>query len=234
MNEVLHDIQTKLNIQFGWRKFRFGLPFEKLTIDTTYDNMDPKLRDNWVWRYLIATIIVGGSNEFKMQRICSTLFKTYPTPVDLANAPLSNLYKLFGKYNLEQGGLKAQRIVEISAAVVANKNKVWRSKEALMELRGVGEHTAEIIMATCYGEKHFAVDIHVKVIAGRWGLTANKLRKLEQVDGQFSRNFVDFGQQICGREPNCKECPIASECGQLQSMYDVPAKRQPHRIAQGF
>lgn len=221
MESTLQRIQSKLNKTYGWRKFRFGLPLPKLGLDDTYDTLPEDLRDNWVWRYLVACVIVGGSNEFKMQKICDILFKEYPTANDLANAELRDLYSLFGKFTLEQGGMKAQRIVEISKEVVKNNNKVWRSKEELMLLRGVGEHTAEVIMATCYGEKHFAIDIHVKVISKRWGLSHTKLRKMQNVNGQFSRNFVDFGQKLCGRQPKCDLCFIKEECKKIRTENDV-------------
>ena len=221
MQTTLQRIQNKLNQTYGWRKFRFGLPLAKLSLHDTYDTLPEDLRDNWVWRYLIACVIVGGSNEFKMLRICDILFKQYPTPEALASADVSELYRLFGKFTLEQGGMKAQRIIVISDAVVQNDNKVWRSKQELMALRGVGEHTAEVIMATCYGESHFAIDIHVKVISKRWGIPYTKLRKMPYVDGQFSRNFVDFGQNFCGRQPKCEACILRAECRQIRQENDV-------------
>ena len=218
---VMTEMRSLMNEQYGWRKFRFGLPLPKLSVEDTYDTLPAKHRDNWVWRYLVASVIVSGSNEYRMQRICNELFRQYPTPSALAAAELQDLYRMFGRHNLEYGGMKAQRIVAICAAVVANKNRVWRSKEKLMELRGVGEHIAEVIMATCYGEtQHFAVDIHVKVIAKRWGISATQLRKIPLANAQWSRNFVDFGQNICGKQPNCKQCFVATQCQQMQKFSE--------------
>jgi len=221
---TLQDIQTTLENTYGWRKFRFGLPFEKLTATDTYDNLPEDLRDNWVWRYLIASVIVSGSNEFRMQRICSELFRKYPTPSTLAVVDPHQLTRLFLKHRLEYASVKASRIRVICQKVVENNNRVWSTKEELIQLEGVGEHIAEVILATCYGQTHyFAIDIHVKVIAKRWGIPIRQLKKLPFASGQFSRNFVDFGQQICGRQPKCDACMISHLCSRLQ-------KEQAHEL----
>jgi endonuclease-3 len=214
---TLQEIQTTLQTTYGWRKFRFGLPLERLSAADTYETLPVNLRDNWVWRYLIASVIVSGSNEFRMQRICSELFRKYPTPIALAESDQQQLIRLFAKHRLEYGSVKAARIKVICQKVVDNDNRVWSTKEELIKLEGVGEHIAEVILATCYGQRyHFAVDIHVKEIAKRWGMTYRQLKKLPSVDGQFSRNLVDFGQQVCGRQPKCDQCVIAHLCKRLQ------------------
>ena len=215
--KTLQEIQSTFQNTYGWRKFRFGLPLPKLAATDTYNTLPEDVRDNWVWRYLIASVIVSGSNEYRMQRISSELFRKYPTPTALAQSDLQQLTQLFIKHRLEYATTKAIRIQKICQQVVENNNRVWSTKEELMRLEGVGEHIAEVILATCYGEtQHFAVDVHVKEIAKRWGLTYRQIKKARFVDGQFSRNFVDFGQQVCGRQPKCDQCMIAHLCQRLQ------------------
>ena len=192
-------------------------PWEKFGFDAEYGTA------LWRFRYLISCVIVGGNREENTLRFVNGfLFFKYPTVKELAKADWRVVANEMSRCGLSHTGIKTRYIIDIAKRL----NKVGdipATREGLEELPGVGRHVASVILATCYGDNEFGVDIHVRRIAKRMGLVDEKASdlKVEQeivklvpakMLGHFSRSFVDFGQDICGFEPRCDECGFSTQC----------------------
>lgn len=203
----IRQIANTLTEKYSWNKFRFGA--------------QPGTK-NWRWRYLISCILVGGNNEADTLRCDEELFEKFPTPEALAKAKFRTLADLIESYGLEYAGKKAAFIVGAAKRVI-ELGDVPDNREGLEDIPGVGRHVASVILATCYGQQEFAVDIHVRRIAKRLKLVSDSATDL-QIEkeirslvpakqwGHFSRSFVDFGQTICGYAPKCGSCFFKKDC----------------------
>ena len=203
----MQNVADTLTSKYTWNKFTFdatpGTPL-------------------WRFRYLISCIIVGGNNEADTLRCDKELFTRYPTVEALAAAKFRDLADLLEKYDLQYAGNKAKHIIDTSSKI-AVLGDVPDNRDAFECLPGVGRHVASVILATCFGQDEFAVDIHVRRIAKRIGLVdedatdraiEKAVRAAVQPDqyGHFSRSFVDFGQTICGFRPKCGSCSLTQTC----------------------
>lgn len=203
----MQPIADTLTSKYTWNKFDF---------DTTPGT------PLWRFRYLISCMIVGGNNEADTLRCDKELFASYPTMEALAGAKFRELCDLLEKYGIKYAGNKAKHIID-TASKIAVLGDVPNVRDDLERLSGVGRHVASVILATCYGQDEFAVDVHVRRIARRIGLVDESASDLaiekavrtavrsDQL-GHFSRSFVDFGQTICGFHPKCGSCPLTLSC----------------------
>ena len=210
MENKANTVANKLTEHYNWNKFSFGAePHTPL----------------WRWRYLTSCVIVGGNNEADTLRCDEKLFAEYPTADDLAKADWKPLADMIESFGLEYSGKKAEYIINI-AQYVADKGDIPNNREDLERLPGVGRHVASVILATCYDQNEFAVDVHVRRIAKRLGLVGEKASDLavekaivaivpSEKLGHFSRSFVDFGQTICGFSPKCGSCMLTQDCNSV-------------------
>lgn len=151
------------------------------------------------------------------------LFKKYSTPEKLAKISEKEIQKLI--YPVGFYKVKAGRIKEISKTLLEKYNgKVPEDFDELLELKGVGRKTANIVMV--YGHKSHGflpIDTHCHRIPNRLGWVTTKTP--EQTEGElkkmlpkkywddFNHLFVKFGQTICVPiSPFCSKCPIKKYC----------------------
>ncbi len=98
--------------------------------------------------------------------------------------------------------------------------------ERLLELRGVGRKTANLVVTQAFRKPGICVDTHVHRISNRWGLVSTRtpdqtemaLRKVlprrHWID--YNTLLVAFGQTICQPvSPWCSRCPIEARCPKL-------------------
>lgn len=210
-------VAKQLTKQYSWNKFDFGTE-----IGTPL----------WRFRYLISCVVVGGNREDNTLKFMGTLFARYETPLQLANASWSQVMNNISKAGLNHSGAKASYVIGIARALKHNGD-IPSTREGLEALPGVGRHVASVILATCFGDNEFGVDIHVRRIAKRMGLVDEKATDLRiereivkkvpaKMLGHFSRAFVDFGQDICGFEPRCSECGFATQCPSRKKTTEAP------------
>ena len=111
------------------------------------------------------------------------------------------------------------------------KGKVPPDFDELMELKGVGRKTANIVMTYGFNKSDYiAVDVHVNRIPNRLGWvktktpeqTEEELKRLlpKRYWKDFNDTFVTFGQNICKPvKPHCWECPVNKYCEYYRKVY---------------
>ncbi len=103
-----------------------------------------------------------------------------------------------------------------------HNGKVPETREELMKLKGVGRKTANIVLGVSFGKDVIAVDTHVHRVSNRLGWlktknpeeTEQELMKilLKKWWGKVNYIMVVHGQNLCGRVPRCKKCPVLRYC----------------------
>ncbi len=166
--------------------------------------------------------------------------ETFPTIVQLANAPLDAVLKVWqglGYYT------RARNIHQTAKFVVTELGGVMPNSYAeLIKLRGIGDYTAAAIAAFAFDEPVAAIDGNVYRIYSRvFGIYApidkgdgkKMLRKIahDELDknqpATFNQAIMDLGGQVClPKNPLCESCPVSSMCYAFRNreVDNLPAK----------
>jgi endonuclease-3 len=122
---------------------------------------------------------------------------------------------------------KAASILEICRVLVERYGgKVPDAMEALLELKGVGRKTANLVLTLGFQQPAICVDTHVHRISNRWGYVRTKTpeatefalrRKLPKAYWMvYNDLLVSFGQNLCKPlSPLCSQCPLADMCPKI-------------------
>jgi endonuclease-3 len=183
------------------------------------------------FKNLIITVLSQNTSEINCVRAYEGLAARFDVkPEVLANADLNMI-----KEAIRRGGLynlKAKRIKEISRFVLENFNGDLNSvlalpkeeaKKRLMELPGVGEKTADVLLSSRYGYREvYVVDTHIDRIAKRLGLVKENAKYAEVQeavkrflprDERTGGLFWLLAKYTCrAQNPKCKECPLIELC----------------------
>lgn len=171
---------------------------------------------------LVATILSAQCTDERVNLVTPGLFKKYPDAHAMAQAPVKDLEKRIQSTGFFRS--KANSIKVTSKLLVEKYDgQVPRSLDQLIELRGVGRKTANVILGNAYGIPGLVVDTHVGRLSRRLGFTrANDPVKVElemmefvpQAEWTlFSHLLIDHGRKICmARRPLCEGCPVARYC----------------------
>ena len=184
------------------------------------------------WELLVATVLAAQCTDARVNTVTPELFRRWPTPAALAEAPLEELESVIrptGFFHSKAKNLlgAARRVRDVFAG------QIPKSIEALVPIPGVARKTANVVLFGAFGiNEGLAVDTHVKRIAYRLGLTdetdpipiERDLMKLfpREEWGDVNHRMVWFGREVCdARKPLCDTCEMLSFC----------PRREPPRAA---
>ncbi len=191
-------------------------------VNELYD--DPKCELNFSSNYelLVAVILSAQCTDKRVNQVTSELFKEYNTPekmIKLSQEDLENKIHSCGFFHN-----KAKHILQASRDLLDKYDgKIPSTKKELMELSGVGEKTANVVLATAYNVPAIAVDTHVFRVSNRLGLANSKdvFKTQKQLEKNLPENLwikfhyalVLHGRYVCkSQKPNCKECELKGLC----------------------
>ena len=178
------------------------------------------------YELMIAVRLSAQCTDARVNLITPTLFATYPTLEDMANADITKVEEI-----IHSCGFFRQKAKDIVLAcqmlLTEHDGKVPNNMEALLKLPGVGRKTANLLLGDLYGQPGSVVcDTHCIRICGRLGLSKGK--EPEKVEKQlrailppekssdFCHRIVLFGREVCiARSPKCAECPLSHLCKEL-------------------
>ena len=174
-----------------------------------------KIKTGNPFRTLIRCIISQRTKDEVTDEVTDRLFKKLKNQKGIADASVKEIEKSIYPYGFYK--VKAKWIKWIAQ----NVKKVPRNRAELMKLPGVGEKTADITLSYGFGEPVIAIDVHVRVISERLGISGNysemqkKLHELVPIERRLLINklLVEFGKKICRTNaPKCNICPIRRWC----------------------
>ena len=171
---------------------------------------------------LVSTIISQRTRDQITERATLRLLARYPTPRDVARAPLQLIRGL-----IQEAGLSAVKAsaIKLSSQIIVDEfgGTVPTRAEDLLRLPGVGPKTAHAVRVFAYRKPGLPIDTHILRITRRLGVVrgesiADAQRELAQSVprkywGLLNPVLVQHGQNTCrASSPKCETCPIARWC----------------------
>ncbi|MBE5755736.1 MAG: endonuclease III [Clostridiales bacterium] len=191
-------------------------------VDELYVNPKCELVFSSNYELLVAVILSAQCTDKRVNQVTSSLFKEYNTPqkmITLSQEQLEEKIRSCGFFHN-----KAKHILDCSRDLIEKYNgEIPSNKKELKGLAGVGEKTANVVLATAFGVPAIAVDTHVFRVSNRLGLANSKdvLKTQKQLEKKLPKDkwikfhyaLVLHGRYVCkSQRPNCKECKLSALC----------------------
>ena len=191
-------------------------------LNNKYKDAECELNFSSTFELLVAVILSAQCTDKRVNEVTKTLFKVANTPEDFCKMPQEKLEQLIHSCGFYHN--KAKNIKKCSEDLVNRFGGVVPSnKNELKSLAGVGEKTANVVLATAFKTPAIAVDTHVFRVSRRIGLAGGK--NVKQVQEELEKHIdkkdwssthyslVLHGRYVCkARKPKCEACEIASFC----------------------
>lgn len=171
---------------------------------------------------LISCILSLRTQDATTAQASRRLFALAGTPAKMLTLPTKKIEKAI--YPVGFYRTKARNIRDICRTLVEKySGKVPDEIDELLELKGVGRKTANLVVTLGYRKPGICVDTHVHRISNRWGYVRTKTPKetefalREKLPKQYWIEYndllVSFGQQLCRPiSPICSQCPAERCC----------------------
>ena len=154
--------------------------------------------------------------------------KKIPNLKVLSKSNKKNILKLWeglGYYNRVKNLHKTSKIL-----IKKYNGKIPENFEELKQLPGIGDYTANILLALIYNQPRIALDVNVKRVLSRLfnidiedGTNLFKTKR----NADLAEALMEFGALICKpHEPNCNQCKIKKMCKYYASETKVKIKRK--------
>lgn len=207
-----------------------------------YPNAHCALNYRTSFQLLVAVILSAQCTDKKVNEVTVPLFKKYKTAKDFASVPLPKLEQM-----VHQTGFYKSKALAISttAKIVRDtfSNRVPKTMQELLTLRGVARKTANVVLGELYGTSEgVVVDTHVRRLSQRLGLTKqNDPDKIEQELmrlvpkkhwAKFPHLLIFHGRQVCeAKKPACDRCALSDVCQSAFHFKHFQKKNaQPEKI----
>jgi endonuclease-3 len=171
---------------------------------------------------LVATILSAQCTDARVNMVTPALFKRFPTAKAFAESDIKELEKLIQSTGFYRN--KAHSIREACRDIVAKHDgEVPRTMDELVQLRGVGRKTANVVLGNIYGVPGMVVDTHVGRLSRRFAFTRQtdpekveqELMRLFPPERwtQLSHEMILHGRKFCkAPTPRCTGCPLLEAC----------------------
>jgi endonuclease III len=174
------------------------------------------------FKILVGCLLSLRTKDETTGPAAARLFALAGTAETMLQLPLESIERAI--YPVGFYRTKARTILEICRVLVERyAGKVPETIEALLELKGVGRKTANLVLALGFLKPAICVDTHVHRISNRWGYV--RTRNPEETELRLRRKLprtywlvyndllVAFGQNICKPiSPLCGQCPLHVTC----------------------
>ena len=162
--------------------------------------------------------------DARVNIVCETLFKRFPTPKSLADAPLEEIEEIVRPCGLYH--TKAQNLKDSCRMLVEEfDGNLPMEMDELLKFPGVGRKIANLLRGDIFALPAIVADTHCIRICGRFGMYTESLKDPTKVEAiltelvepteqsDFCHRVVLFGRETCmARSPRCASCPIADLC----------------------
>lgn len=144
--------------------------------------MYPDAKSELIWDnkfHLLCAVLMSAQTTDKMvNRIMPKFIVDYPDPSSLAQASITDIEHHISKIGLYHS--KAKHLKE-TAQILVDKfgGQIPEDKKTLVTLPGVGEKTANVVLADGFGVPAIAVDTHVSRISKRFHIVPQNAKPLE-------------------------------------------------------
>lgn len=182
--------------------------------------------------FAVAVILSAQATDKKVNEVTPALFSVAPTPRKMLELGIDGLKKYIRVISFFNN--KATNIIALAEKLVEFDDgddtqwvfpKKYHKREELMNLPGIGQKTANVIMNVLWGAPNIGVDTHVFRLAHRYGWVATSANTPARVEAALLKKIpkkyhaitnhvmVLFGRYTCtALRPKCENCPISKYC----------------------
>ena len=168
-------------------------------------------------------MLSAQTTDKAVNKVTAILFDTYKSLDELANAKLSDVEKIISSIGMYK--VKASNVIGITRGLIEKCGGVVpHNKEQLLSLPGVGNKTANCVLAELFNEPYLAVDTHMQRFAKRLGI-AKKDDSVETMEKKYlkfipreriiktNHQIIWFGRYKCKAiSPDCENCKLREFC----------------------
>lgn len=204
INEVMKKVRTVCN----------SLPTPSVTVIAA--------KDRSPFKVLVSCIISLRTRDEVTAIASNRLFSLADTPEKLVGLGADKVAEAI--YPAGFYKTKARQLVEISGQLVSKfHGEVPERLDELLQFKGVGRKTANLVLTQGFGLPGICVDTHVHRIVNRWGYL--KTKNAEETEMELRRKLphsywieinellVAFGQCCCTPvSPRCSSCVLITSC----------------------
>jgi len=177
------------------------------------------------FKVLISTIISLRTKDEVTIKSSKRLFKILTKPEDIYNLTTQDIQDAIYPAGFYQR--KSIQIKDICIKLIEDFNsKVPNEIDTLLEFKGVGRKTANLVLTEGFQIPAMCVDTHVHRISNRFGYIKTKTADESEITlrkklplkhwNKYNTVLVAFGQQICKPiSPWCSLCPVKKYCKRI-------------------
>ena len=198
------------------------------------------------YRIWISEIMLQQTRVAAVIPYYEKFLERFPNVQALAEAPQDEVLRLWsglGYYS------RARNLQKAACQIVAEHSGEFpRTKEAVLQLAGIGEYTAAAILSIALGEELAVLDGNVARVLARIDAQRGDLRQPQRwralqaranqmlarnAPGDWNQAMMELGATLCTpRSPQCLLCPVHKFCKarQLGIAEEVPEKRQKRAV----
>ena len=198
-------------------------------LKTEYKEPRAELNFSSNFELVVAVVLSAQCTDKRVNLVTKTLFKVAGTPEKMAELSIGEIEEIIKPCGFYHA--KAKALKSLSEDIV-NKHggQVPKDKGTLKTLRGVGEKTANVVIANAFGTPAIAVDTHVFRVSNRLGIAKAKTVDVvqKQLEKKFPKSFwidlhhslVLHGRYVCkARKPDCENCALQKHCKFYRENY---------------
>ncbi len=187
-----------------------------------YPDAHTELLHDGPLQLLVAVILSAQCTDERVNKVTPALFARYGDAAAFAAADQAELEDMIRSTGFFRS--KALAIRAMAADVVNRHGGVVPSRmQDLVQLRGVGRKTANVVLGVAFGVPGFAVDTHVARLTRRLRLTAatdpvkieeDVCRMVPPAEWtELGLRLILHGRRVCqARQPRCGACVLAEIC----------------------
>ena len=174
------------------------------------------------YELLITIILSAQCKDSRINEISPNLFEKYKNFEELSKANYDDVFELIKSISYPKE--KSERIINVSKVIFNEYNsKIPNDINKLIEIKGIGRKTANLVLSIIYDYPGIAVDTHVNRVSNRLNLVNStnadiierELMMLFPVKYYNKINpwFVMFGRYKCkALKPECNNCKLKKIC----------------------
>lgn len=205
---------------------------ERLKVAKSYfPDATPELNFSNELELVIAVMLSAQTTDKSVNKVTDTLFNLFRTADDYLEADLEEIKEIIKPIGLTKA--KANNIIKICKFYKSNFNyRLPNDRKKLMEMPGVGQKTANVVLAILFDMPYMAVDTHVLRTCKRLKIipehrnelyaeqTLERLLKGENINS-YHQSLIYFGRYHCtAKNPNCTNCKLQTECRYYKKQYN--------------
>lgn len=210
MEEMINRKRFARELSDWFRKNKRDLPFRK--------TKDP-------YKIFLSELMLQQTQMDTVIPYYERFIKAYPTIVDLANASIDDVYKLWEGL----GYYRRAKYIHETAQIIRDKyqGRFPSDLKSIRALKGVGNYTAGAIHSIAFSSPTPAVDGNVMRVMSRVLMRDDDIalpKNMKTIEillkdyiihenpSDFTEGMMELGALICQKTPKCERCPIKHHC----------------------